>query len=120
MIATEAAKGPKQQYRVVVELDAPIATCFAAGTAEEAMLQWVPGPRSVVYDHSRASEPYGAGSERRVTLKSGISIVEKIEISQKPTFLAYSIPTFGAIPDLLLKGYRGHMHFEAIGGKKRA
>lgn len=39
-------------------------------------------------------------------------------ITAGPTFLAYRIPTFGAIPDLLLKGYRGHMHFEAIGEKK--
>lgn len=109
---------PKQQYRVVVELDAPIEKCFDAGTAEVAMMHWVPSPKSIVYDHSKAAEPYGAGSERLVTLKSGMSLVEKIHTSNKPTFLSYTIPSFGTVGDLLLKNYQGHMTFEAISANK--
>ncbi len=105
----------KEQYRVIVDIEAPIEQCFAAGTAEEAMMFWVPGPKSIVYDHSKASEPYGAGSQRLVTLNSGMSMIEKIDISKKPTFLAYSIPSFGAVGDKLISGYQGHMHFETIG-----
>ena len=104
----------KQQYSVVVVLDAPIEQCFAAGSSEAAMMQWVPGPKSIVYDHSKASEPYGAGSERLVTLNSGMSMVEKIHASVKPTFIAYHIPTFGFVGDLLIKNYQGHMNYEAI------
>ena len=108
----------KEQYRVIVELDAPIDKCFDAGTAEEAMMFWVPGPKSIVYDHTRASAPYGAGSQRLVTLNSGMSLTEKIDVSNKPTFLAYSIPTMGFVGDLLLQNYQGHMHFETIGPNK--
>jgi len=105
---------PEPKYKVVVELDAPIAECFVAGTAEQAMMHWVPNFKSVVYDHSEAGEPYGPGSVRRVTLESGVAVSEKIEVSEKPTFLAYSIASFGFIPDLMLKNYRGEMHFESI------
>ena len=104
----------KKQYRVVVDIPAPIDKCFDAGTAEAAMMYWVPGPRSIVYDHSRAKAPYGAGSQRTVTLNSGMSLVEKIAISEKPNFLAYGIATFGMVGDLLMSRYQGHMHFEVI------
>ena len=105
----------KEQYRVVLEIDAPIEKCFAAGSAEAAMMQWVPGPKSIVYDHSKASEPYGAGSERKVTLNSGMSMVEKIHASKRPAFIAYHIPSMGFVGDLLINNYQGHMNFESLG-----
>ena len=114
MTITLRKANSKEQYRVVVDIAAPIDKCFAAGTAEAAMMYWVPGIKTVVYDHRQASEPYGPGSERKVTLNTGMSLVEKIAISEKPTFLAYGIPTFGMVGDLLMSGYQGHMHFEVI------
>jgi hypothetical protein len=108
---------PKQQYSVVLEINAPIERCFAAGTAEAAMMHWVPGIKSVVYDQSRAAEPYGAGSERLVTLKTGMKVVEKIFISEKPVFVAYTIPSFG-FADAMIKNYQGRMNFTAISDTK--
>jgi uncharacterized protein YndB with AHSA1/START domain len=113
MLDTQGAILPKQQYSVVLEINAPIEKCFAAGTAEDAMMHWVPGIKTVVYDQSRAEEPYGAGSERRVTLKTGMAVVEKIFISEKPVFVAYTIPRFG-FADALIKNYQGRMNFTAI------
>ena len=114
MTITLRKANSKEQYRVVVDIAAPIDKCFAAGSAEAAMMYWVPGIKTVVYDHRQASEPYGPGSQRTVTLKSGMVMTEKIDISDKPAFFAYHIPTFGAVGDLLMSGYQGHMHFEAI------
>ncbi len=111
-------KPAKEQYRVFEEFDAPIENCFAAGTAEDAMMYWVADVASVTYDHSKASEPYGAGSERLVKMKNGMSLVEKIDISQAPTFLAYHIPDFGKVGNLLLQNYQGHMKFESLGPRK--
>ena len=105
---------PKQQFSVVIELDAPIEQCFAAGTSEDAMMHWVPSPKSIVYDNSKASEPYGAGSERLITFKFGFSLVEWIHISHKPTFLAYNIPTFGFVGNSMIENYQGRMTFEVI------
>jgi Polyketide cyclase / dehydrase and lipid transport len=108
----------KQQYCVVVELDAPIDECFTAGYAEEAMMSWAPGAKRIVYDHSKAFAPYGPGSERTVTLNSGMSLIERVTDSNRPTFIGYSIPSFGGVGDRLIKNYQGHMTFEALGPNK--
>ena len=47
-----------------------------------------------------------------------MALTEKIHISQKPTFLAYNIPDFGAIGNLLLKNYQGNMQFESVSANK--
>lgn len=108
----------KLQFSVVVELGAPIETCFEAAYLEEAMSHWVPGHKNVVYDHSLATEPYGAGAERRVTLKSGMSMIERICTSHKPDKLIYCIPSFGMVGDRLVSNYYGYMNFEALGDDK--
>ena len=61
---------------------------FAAGISEEAMLHWVPCAKSIIYDNTKASEPYRAGSERLITLRSGLTTAERIEICNEPTFPA--------------------------------
>jgi Polyketide cyclase / dehydrase and lipid transport len=99
---------------VSVDLDAPIEHCFEVAYVDTEMMHWVPNPKSVVYDHSGASEPYGPGSERLVTLKSGQSLVEKIIVSDKPTKIIYGIDTFGKILDKIVNNYQGHMDFEAL------
>lgn len=114
MTDNKNTKLPKQQCCVVVELDAPVAQCFALATTEAGMMQWVPSPKSIVYDHSKASEPYGAGAQRLVTFKFGKSLVEQIVVSDKPIFVAYRIAKFGFPADLLLTNHRAHMTFEAI------
>lgn len=106
---------PKHQYTVSVELDAPIEACFHAGYLEDAMMAWVPNPKSVVYNHSQAAAPYGPGSARLVTLKSGISLTEIVFLSEQPSLLGYYIPHFGFGIDVLLKNYQGRMHYEALG-----
>ena len=117
-MAFNNSKLPKQQFSVVVELDAPIEQCFAASMSEDAMMHWVPSPKSIVYDNSKASEPYGAGSERLITVRFGFSLVERIHISDKPTFLAYNIPTFGFVGDWMIENYQGRMTFEPIDRKR--
>lgn len=47
-------KPAKEQYRVVAEFNAPIEKSFAAGTAEDTMMYWVPNIASVAYDNSKA------------------------------------------------------------------
>lgn len=105
----------KPQYRIVVELDAPIENCYAAGLDEAAVMYWVTDIKSVVYDHSKASEPYGPGSARRVTLKSGLSVIEEIQETDKPRYLAYRIPSLGTVADRFFSNYRANMSFEALG-----
>ena len=113
--AFDPAALPKHQYTVTVELDAPIDKCFAAASAEEAMMAWVPNAKSIVYDHSKAPYPYGPGSARTVTLNSGTSLVEIICLSEKPTLVGYGIPRFGMGVDTLMKGYQGRMTYESLG-----
>ena len=114
----DPARLPKQQFSVTVELDAPIEACFAAASAESAMMAWVPNPVSVVYDHSAAREPYGAGSSRLVTVKPGISLTEVIFISEPPRLCGYFIPRLGFGADALMKNYQGRMHFEPISAQR--
>lgn len=104
----------KHQYTVMVELEAPIKACFAAASAESAMMVWVPNALGVEYDHSAAREPYGAGSSRKVTVKPGITLTEVILISDAPHLCGYCIPRFGMGVDVILKDYQGRMNFEAI------
>ena len=113
--APDSEKLPKHQYTVTVELDAPIDKCFAAASAEEAMMAWVSNAKSVVYDHSKAPYPYGPGSARTVTLNSGTSLVEIICLSEKPTLVGYYIPRFGMGVDAVMKGYQGRMTYESLG-----
>lgn len=102
------------QYRVTIEIEAPVEKCFVGCTAESAMMHWVPGVKSVVYDHARAPEPYGVGSERTVTVGFGKPLVERITESVKPISLSYRVLTFGAIGDKLIQNYRVRMTFTAI------
>ena len=113
--APDPSQLPKHQYSVTVELNAPIEDCFQASYLEDAMMAWAPNPKTIVYDHSAAPYPYGPGSARTVTLTSGVSLVEVIFISEKPTLLGYYIPHFGFGIDALLKNYQGRMHFEPLG-----
>lgn len=102
------------QYRLTIEIGAPVEKCFVGSTAESAMMHWVPGVKSVVYDHASASEPYGVGSERTVTVGFGKPLVERITESVKPIFLSYRVRTFGAMGDKLIQDYRVRMIFTAL------
>jgi hypothetical protein len=102
------------QYRFTIEIEAPIEKCFAGSTAESAMMHWVTGVKSVVYDHANAAEPYSAGSERTVTVGFGRPLVERITESVKPISLSYGVPTFGAVGDKLIQNYRVRMTFTAV------
>jgi hypothetical protein len=44
-------------------------------------------------------------------------VVEKIFISEKPVFVAYTIPSFG-FADAMIKNYQGRMNFTAISDTK--
>lgn len=102
------------RFLVSTVLEAPIEECFAAALSEEAMMRWVPGIVQVTYDHSRASVPYGSGSERCVVLKSGYALVEKIQFNDEPTRLVYAVPSWGNFADRLLDNYYACMSFETL------
>jgi Polyketide cyclase / dehydrase and lipid transport len=106
---------PKHQCTVTVDLDAPIDQCFAAASAEQAMMAWVPNAKSIVYDHSKAPYPYGPGSARTVTLNSGIVFFEIICLSEKLTLVGYRIPRFGMGIDAVLKRHQARMNYESLG-----
>jgi uncharacterized protein YndB with AHSA1/START domain len=107
-----------KKLSVEIELTAAIETCFEAAYVDEEMMHWVPNPRSVVYDHSKASEPYGVGAKRLVTLKTGQSLTEKIVATQRPDKIIYGIDTFGKPIDWMISDYFGHMDFEAINSSR--
>jgi len=102
------------QYRIAIEIEAPVEKCFVGSTAESAMMHWIPGVKSVVYDHASAPEPYGVGSERTVTVGFGKPLVERITEYVKPSSLSYRVQTFGAIGDKLIRNYLARMTFTAI------
>ncbi|MET0986531.1 MAG: SRPBCC family protein [Steroidobacteraceae bacterium] len=103
-----------EQYRIVVDFKAPIEACFKAGTAEEAMMVWVPNIKSVEYDHTKAAVPYGAGSFRHVRMNGGVAVVERVLVSQPPTLLIYSIEANAFVNNHVLRNYRGFMHFAPL------
>jgi uncharacterized protein YndB with AHSA1/START domain len=107
-----------ERYRIVAEFDAPIEECFKAGTAEEAMMIWVPNIKSVRYDHSQADVPHGAGSFRVVDMKGGVTVIERVLVSRPPTLLVYTVEGGPFIDKHVMRNYRGHMNFTALGPNK--
>ena len=104
----------QHRFDIVLELDAPIAVCYEVCYREEHMAQWVPMHKSVVYDHAGAAEPYGPGSNRLVTVKSGATLREHIIETNKPDGMVYAIFTFGKPFDWLVHDYQGHIRFKAL------
>lgn len=105
----------KHRFDISLELDAPINTCYEVSYLENHMMHWVPTPKSVVYDHSGAAEPYGVGSNRLITQQKGNTLREHIVETHRPTRVAYAIYTFPKPFDWLIHNYQGHISFEPIG-----
>jgi len=108
----------KHRFDIVLELDAPIDTCYEVCYREEHMAHWVPLHQSVVYDHSGAQVPYGPGATRLVTQTSGTKLREHILETNKPHGMVYAIYTFGKPMDWLVHNYRGHIHLEPLSSSR--
>lgn len=102
------------QFRVEVDVEAPVSRCFEAAYLESAMLRWVPRAADVTYDHSGAAEPYGPGAVRRIKVRPGLTLTEVVHAVERPHLFAYR---FG--PDefarRLVRDYQGWMSFEERG-----
>jgi len=104
----------QHRFDIILELDAPIETCYGVCYREEHMAHWVPMHKAVEYDHTSAEEPYGPGSSRLITLKSGSTLREHIIETNRPHGMVYGIFTFGKPLDWLVHNYQGHIQLEPI------
>ena len=104
----------KHRFDIVLELEAPIETCYEVCYREEHMAHWVPLHKSVVYDQSGAQTPYGPGASRLITQTRGNTLREHIVQTNKPQSMVYAIYTFGKPMDWLVHNYQGHIQFEPI------
>lgn len=113
MAATSATRSTPQ-FRVEVDVQAPVERCFEAAYLESAMMRWVTRAAGVSYDHSGAAEPYGPGAVRSIEVTPGLTLTEVVHAVERPHLFAYR---FG--PDefarRLVRDYQGWMSFEQRG-----